>query len=228
MICATQRQLQFWRFISFEMCLWSCLLIKFTSHSMKNSYYPIFDVMGLWAISYYLVNHSPASLWCTGLLSVSFDFTTLKNMFRVTWSSGKGCCTSIQWFWVDVYHPTALHMYSSHLLSVQLLQSSFHSVFVLGMFCSASFFQMALYGEPNQSIFPLWPILLFIWSNQLFIRLTFHFLYGQLKFFCGQLLTFDKINFYFLYGQLDFLCGQCKNVDCRLGVKCRLKTADQG
>ena len=211
--------------------LWSCLLIKFTSHSMKDSYYPIFDVMGLWAISYYLVNHSPASLWCTGLLSVSFDFTTLKNMFRVTWSSGKGCCTSIQWFWVEVYHPTALHMYSSHLLSVQLLQSSFcHWGFPFRfcawnvLFCSASFFQMALYGEPNQSIFPLWPILLFIWSNQLFIRLTFHFLYGQLKFFCGQLLTFDKINFYFLYGQLDFLCGQCKNADWRLQIRGKMQT----
>lgn len=175
--------------------LWSCLLIKFTSHSMKDSYYPIFDVMGLWAISYHLVNHSPASLWCTGLLSVSFDFTTLKNMFRVTWSSGKGCCTSIQWFWVEVYHPTALHMYSSHLLSVQLLQSSFCHWGFPFCFCAWNvlfcFFLSngTLWGAkpvniPSVTHFTFYMVKstfytvnfsLFIWSTQVLLLSTFNF-----------------------------------------------------
>ena len=135
-------------------------------------------------------------------------------------SSGSGLkCTTLQLY--TCTPPICCQFNSFSLLSVI---GDFHSVFVLGMFCSASFFQMALYGKPNQSIFPLWPILLFIWSNQLFIRLTFHFLYGQLKFFCCQLLTFDKINFYFLYGQLDFLCGQCKNADWRLQIRGKMQT----
>ena len=40
------------------------------------------------------------------------------------------------------------------------------------------------------------------------MRSTFKFLYRQLEFLYGQLLTFNKISFYFLYGQVDFLYGQ--------------------